>query len=38
MSTQNTEELKKEAVRNWEEHRDFNIRACAKNLGISKSA
>lgn len=38
MATQYTEEFKKDAVRYWEEHRDLSISACAKNLGVSKSA
>lgn len=38
MSRQYTEEFKKDAVRYWEEHKDIGIGACAKNLGVSKSA
>ena len=38
MATQYTEEFKKDAVRYWEEHKELGINACAKNLGISKSA
>lgn len=38
MSTQYTEEFKKDAVIYWQEHKDLGINACAKNLGISKSA
>lgn len=37
-TTQYTEEFKKDAVRYWEEHKDLGISACAKNLGVSKSA
>lgn len=33
-----TEEFKKDAVIYWQEHKDLGINACAKNLGISKSA
>lgn len=38
MAKQYTEEFKKDAVRYWEEHKDIGITACAKNLGVSKSA
>ena len=38
MATQYTEEFKKDAVRYWQEHKELGINACAKNLGISKSA
>lgn len=38
MAKQYKEEFKKDAVRYWEEHKDIGISACAKNLGISKSA
>lgn len=38
MSKQYTEEFKKDAVRYWFEHQDIGIIACARNLGISKSA
>lgn len=38
MATQYTEEFKKDAVRYWKEHKELGITACAKNLGISKSA
>mgnify|MGYP003474627254 CR=1 FL=1 len=38
MATQYTEEFKKNAVRYWEDHKELGINACAKNLGISKSA
>ena len=35
MSTQDTEEFKKDAVRYWREHPEFGMTKCAKNLGIS---
>ncbi|MBD5134825.1 MAG: transposase [Lachnospiraceae bacterium] len=38
MSTQYTEEFKKDAVTYWKEHHELGISKCAKNLGISKSA
>ena len=38
MATQYSEEFKKDAVRYWEEHQELGVNACAKNLGISKSA
>lgn len=38
MATQYTEEFKKDAVRYWEGHKELGIGACAKNLGVSKSA
>lgn len=38
MATQYSEEFKKDAVKYWEEHKELGINACAKNLGISKSA
>ena len=38
MSTQDTEEFKKDAVRYWRKHPEFGMTKCAKNLGISKSA
>ena len=38
MSTQYTEEFKKDAVRYWREHPELVMTKCAKNLGISKSA
>ena len=38
MSTQYTEEFKKDAVRYWREHPELGMTKCAKNLGISKSA
>ncbi len=34
MATQYAEEFKKDAVRYWQEHKDIDISACAKNLGI----
>lgn len=37
MSTQYTEEFKKDAVRYWKEHRELGCAKCAKNLGIGKS-
>ena len=38
MSTQYTEEFKKDAVIYWKEHPELGMTKCAKNLGISKSA
>ncbi len=38
MATQYSEEFKKDAVRYWEEHQELEGNACARNLGISKSA
>ena len=38
MSTQYTEEFKKDAVRYWQEHPELGMTKCAKNLGVSKSA
>ena len=38
MSNQYTEEFKKDVVRYWSEHKEIGIGACAKNLGVSKSA
>ena len=38
MSTQYTEEFKKDAIRYWKEHPNLGMTKCAKNLGISKSA
>ncbi len=37
MSTQYTEEFKKDAVRYWKEHPELGCAKCAKNLGIGKS-
>jgi len=37
MSTQYTEEFKKDAVRYWKEHQELGCAKCAKNLGIGKS-
>ena len=37
MSTQYTEEFKKDAVRYWKEHSELGCAKCAKNLGIGKS-
>ena len=38
MSTQYTEEFKRDAVIYCKEHPELGITKCAKNLGISKSA
>ena len=38
MSTQYTEEFKKDAVKYRKEHPELGITKCAQNLGISKSA
>lgn len=38
MSTQYTEDFKRDAVRYWKDHSELGINKCAKNLGISKSA
>ena len=38
MSTQYTEEFKKDAVRYWQEPPELGMTKCAKNLGVSKSA
>lgn len=38
MSTQYTEEFKRDAVIYCKEHTELGITKCAKNLGISKSA
>lgn len=38
MSTQYTEEFKKDAVTYWKDYYELGISKCAKNLGISKSA
>ena len=38
MSTQYTEDFKRDAVIYWKEHPELGIGKCAKNLGISKSA
>ena len=37
MTTQYTEEFKKDAVRYWKEHPELGIVKCARNLGICKS-
>ena len=38
MAKQYTEEFKKDAVKYFEAHKDLGLSACAKNLGVSKSA
>lgn len=38
MSIQYTKEFKENAVRYYYDHQDLGVVACAKNLGISKSA
>ena len=37
MSTQYTEDFKRDAVTYWKEHQELGISKCAKNLGIGKS-
>ena len=38
MSTQYTEDFKRNAVTFWKEHPELDISKCAKNLSVSKSA
>ncbi len=38
MSTQYTEDFKRDAVTYWKEHPELGISKCAKNLGVSKCA
>lgn len=38
MSTQYTEDFKRDAVQYWREHPELGINKCANNLGISKTS
>lgn len=38
MATQYSKEFKEDAIKYYNDHQDLGIIACAKNLGISKSA